>query len=91
MAIDVVVSVIASLAVTVVFLRMRRQKLPPALQHEYAELAEWAEREVTLIRDAYARIGQDAERANAADGTDRERSSGAGIRSRNAPPPRRPL
>ena len=58
----VVVSIIATLAVA--FLRTRRRKLSPALRREYAEVAEWAERETTLITNAYARLGQDAERAN---------------------------
>ena len=90
MTADVIVSIIATLAVLVAFLRIRHRKLPPALQREYAELARWAERETRLIGDAYARIGQVAERANAADGNDGERSSGTGIRLRKAPPSRRP-
>ncbi len=85
------ITVIATLAVAVAFLRIRREKLSPALQREYAELAAWAEQETALITNAYARIGQDAERADATDGTDEERSSGAGIRWRNTPPPRRLL
>ena len=84
------ITVIATLAVAVAFLRIRREKLSPALRREYAELAKWAEQETALITNAYARIGQVAERANATDGNDGKRSSGTGIRLRNAPPPRRP-
>ena len=60
------ITVIATLAVAVAFLRIRREKLSPALRREYAELARWADRETTLITHAYAR--QDAERADAAEG-----------------------
>ena len=58
----VVVSIIATLAFA--FLRTRRRKLSPALRREYAEVAAWAERETTLITNAYARLRQDAARAN---------------------------
>ena len=49
----VVVSIIASLAVTVAWLHMRRQKLSPALRREYEELAVWAERQTAIITDTY--------------------------------------
>ena len=79
MATAVVVSIIASLAVAVVWLRSKTQKLSPALRAEYEELAEWAERETAHIRDAYARTGSHTESAeDMASGTDGRRSSGAG-------------
>ena len=84
------ITVIATLAALVAFLHIRCRKLPPALRREYVELVAWAEQETALITNAYARIGQVAERANAADGNDGKRSSGTGIRLRKAPPPRRP-
>ncbi len=62
------ITLIATLAVAVAFLRIRLKKLSPALRREYAELADWAERETALIPNAYARIGQAVERANAAEG-----------------------
>ncbi len=64
----VVLALIAASAALVAFIRMRRRQLSPALRREYAELADWAEREATLITNADSRIGQVAEQADATEG-----------------------
>ena len=83
----VVIALIAASAALVAFIRMRRRKLSPALRREYADLAAWAERETALIRNAYARMGWDAEQDMAeASEFDKQRLSEAGCGKRAVPP-----